>query len=91
MQAYVSVYPYKVLFEDKCGYGLCFYLIISFYILPQLIPCPGSFPGVKQLGREVNHSFLSNAEIKNEWSYTSSPTMCRRGVEREYFTFTFTI
>jgi hypothetical protein len=26
------------------------------------------FPGVKRLGREADHS--SNAEIKNEWSYT---------------------
>jgi len=65
------------------------FVILSFFILPQQFPCPGSFPGVKQLGREVNHSFLSNAEVKNEWSYTSSPTVCLHGVERENFSFTF--
>ena len=31
----------------------------------------GSFPGTKRPGREINHSFLSDVEVKNEWSYTS--------------------
>ena len=35
----------------------------------------GSFPGVKQLGCEINHSVASGAEVKNEQSYTSTPSM----------------
>ena len=32
-----------------------------------------SFPGMKQKGRQVHHSPVSNAEVKNEWSSTASP------------------
>jgi hypothetical protein len=31
-----------------------------------------SFPGVKWPGHEVNHSYSSGAEVKNEWSYISA-------------------
>jgi hypothetical protein len=30
-------------------------------------------PGVKRPGREADHLPLSNAEVKNTWSYTSTP------------------
>jgi hypothetical protein len=30
-------------------------------------------PGVKQLGHEVYHSPASSAEVKNAWSYTTTP------------------
>jgi hypothetical protein len=33
----------------------------------------GSFPGVKRPGREVDHSPPSSAEVKNTWSYISTP------------------
>jgi hypothetical protein len=33
----------------------------------------GSFPGVKAEGREADHSPPSSAEVKNAWSYTSTP------------------
>jgi len=33
----------------------------------------GSFPGVKRQGCEADHSLTSRAEIKNAWSYTSTP------------------
>jgi hypothetical protein len=33
----------------------------------------GFFPGGKWPGREADHSTLSSAEVKIEWSYTSSP------------------
>jgi hypothetical protein len=33
----------------------------------------GSFPGVKRQGREADHSPPSSADIKNAWSYTSTP------------------
>jgi hypothetical protein len=32
------------------------------------------FPGIKQRGREADHSHPSSAEAKNEWNYTSTPT-----------------
>jgi len=31
------------------------------------------FPGVKRPGREVDHSFLSSAKVKNEWIPFSAP------------------
>jgi hypothetical protein len=35
---------------------------------------PGDFPiGIKRPGREANHSPPSTAEVKNAWSYTSTP------------------
>jgi hypothetical protein len=41
---------------------------------------PGALsPEVKWPGREADHSSLSNAEVKNEWSYTSIP-VCLLGV-----------
>jgi len=33
----------------------------------------GSFPGAKRQEREINHSPPSGAEVKNEWSYISTP------------------
>jgi hypothetical protein len=33
----------------------------------------GSFRGVKRPGREADHSPPSSAEVKNAWSYTSTP------------------
>jgi len=45
----------------------------------------GFFPAVKRPGRETDHSSLSNAEVKNEWSCTST----YRGVHTDIFTFTW--
>jgi hypothetical protein len=33
----------------------------------------GSFPWLKRPGREADHSPPSSAEVKNAWSYTSTP------------------
>jgi hypothetical protein len=33
----------------------------------------GSYPGGKAAGREADHSPPSSAEVKNAWSYTSTP------------------
>jgi hypothetical protein len=33
----------------------------------------GSFPGVKQPGREVVYSPTYSSEVKNEWNYTPAP------------------
>jgi hypothetical protein len=40
----------------------------------------GSFPGIKLPGREADHSPPSSAEVKNAWSYTSTPTIRLHGV-----------
>jgi hypothetical protein len=36
--------------------------------------------GVKRPGREADHSPPSNAEVKNAWSYTSTPPIGLHGV-----------
>jgi hypothetical protein len=43
--------------------------------------------GIKWPGREVNHSSSTNGEVKNEWSYTFSPTIRLHDVDRDNFTF----
>jgi len=45
---------------------------------------PGSFPGAE---RVVDRSRLSNAEVKNEWSYASALPVHLRGVGRGKFNF----
>ena len=45
----------------------------------------GVFPKINRPRREVHHSPSSGAEVENEWSYTSSPTISLHGVGR-YFT-----
>ena len=49
----------------------------------------GSLPLVEQPQREVNHSPPPPAEIKNEWRYTSTPSIRLHGVDRDNFTFHF--
>jgi hypothetical protein len=64
-------------------------IFISLAPLPdQLWVHPASSPvgtraltaGVKQLGHEVHHSLPSSAEVKNVWSYTSTPTIHLNGM-----------
>jgi hypothetical protein len=40
----------------------------------------GSFPGVKQPGRGAEHPTPFSAEVTNEWSYTSTPSLGLRGL-----------
>jgi hypothetical protein len=40
----------------------------------------GCFQGIKQPGHELGWSSLSSAEVKNEWSCTSTPPTCLHGV-----------
>jgi hypothetical protein len=47
----------------------------------------GGVPGDKVQRCEVDHSRLSSAEVKNEWSYVITLPACLHGVEREDFTF----
>jgi hypothetical protein len=51
---------------------------------------------VKQPGREAGHSAPSNAEIKNAWSYTSTPqyvfmALCLVKHRDNFFNFTLSI
>jgi hypothetical protein len=41
---------------------------------------PVFFPRVKEVGREVDHSPPSSAEVKNEWIYTSTLPVRLHGV-----------
>jgi hypothetical protein len=44
-------------------------------------------PGVKWSGHDTDYLPLSSAEIKDDWSYTSTPLICVRIVYRDKFTF----
>ena len=65
----------------------------TFLSSPKVLPSPpfdgyrGSFVGVKRPGFEGSHSPQSSDEIKNEWIYTSTPSVCFHGVESENFYF----
>jgi hypothetical protein len=41
--------------------------------------------------RNVKHFRITNAEVKKEWSYTSTPPICLQGVEMENRTFTLNL
>ena len=47
----------------------------------------GSFMRVMRPESDVDHSPPSCVEVKNEWSYTSIPSIRLQGVYRENFTF----
>jgi hypothetical protein len=40
----------------------------------------GSFPGIKRLGREADHSPPSSAELNNTWIHTSTRPIRLHGV-----------
>ena len=46
----------------------------------------GSFLAVNRPGRGADHSPPCRAEVKNVWSYTSTPSICLHGVEKDKFT-----
>jgi len=41
---------------------------------PTIQGIPGFYPGVKQPGREAEHSLPPSAEVRNEWNYTPTTT-----------------
>jgi hypothetical protein len=47
--------------------------------------------GIKRPGREADHSSPSSAEVKNVWSYTSTPNtpswLCAQLKQRDNFNF----
>jgi hypothetical protein len=45
----------------------------------------GSFRGVQRPGHETDHSSPSSVEVRNEWSYTSTPPVCLKGFDRDLY------
>jgi hypothetical protein len=43
------------------------------------------FLRVKRSGRDVNNPFPFSAMVKNEWSYTSTPSIRIHGVDRDVY------
>jgi hypothetical protein len=44
------------------------------------------YPRVKWPSHEVKHTLLFSAEAKNEWHFTSAPSICLHGIDRKNFT-----
>jgi len=42
-------------------------------------------PGLKRLGRGVDHSSSSSPEVKKEWIPTSTPRVCLQGLDKVSF------
>jgi hypothetical protein len=53
----------------------------------QLLPA-AAFPGLERPGCKADHSPPTSAEVKNEWNYTSAPSVCLHNVYRNNFSFT---
>jgi hypothetical protein len=72
-------------FESRQRLGIFLYITASRLSLGPTQPpvqwVTGTLPlEVKRPGREADHSPPSSAEVKNAWSYTSTPTICLHGV-----------
>jgi hypothetical protein len=71
-------------FEFRWGLGIFFTTASRTILEPTQPPiqwAPGAFSlGVKRQGREAYHSPPSSAEVKNAWSYTSTPPTGLNGV-----------
>jgi len=86
-------------FESRQGLGIFLFITASklamgpTQLLIQRIQGALSL-GVKRSGHEAERSLPSSAEVKNSWSYTSTPQyafLARCSIEkyRQNFTFTF--
>jgi hypothetical protein len=65
-------------FDSQWGLGIFVFTTVSRTVLKPTQPpiqwVPGALSlGVKLPGREADHSPPSSAEVKNAWSYTSTP------------------
>jgi hypothetical protein len=86
-------------FESRQGLRISLFTTVSRPALGPTQPLiqwvPGFVPlGVEWPGREADHSPPSSPEVKNAWSYTSTPTKRLHGVvlskkHGDNFTFTF--
>jgi hypothetical protein len=76
-------------FDSRRGLGVLLFTTASRTALgptqPPIQWVPGVLSlGVKRQGSEADHSHPSNAEVKNEWSYTSTPPIRLHGVVLSY-------
>jgi hypothetical protein len=76
-------------FESQGGLGIFLFITVSRTALgptpPPIQWVPGALSlGVQQQGREADHSPQSSVEVKNAWSYTSSPLIRLHGVVLSY-------
>jgi hypothetical protein len=72
-------------FESRQGLGVFLFTTASSTALgptqPPIQCVPGALSlGVKQPARKADHSPASSAEVKNAWSYTSTPPILLNGV-----------
>jgi hypothetical protein len=72
-------------FDSRRGLGIFLFTTASRTALgptqPPIEWVPGALSlGVKRPGREADHSPPSSAEVKNSWSYTSTPPIRLQGV-----------
>lgn len=56
---------------------------------PSLVEPTQPAGGIEQLELEARYSLASSVEVKNDWNYTSAPSVCFHGVDRDDFRFTF--
>ena len=66
--------------EENLGGGNRF--LFSYKSSRWALGCSSLFRGVKRPGRDVDHSPPASAEVKHDWSYTSTPCICLRDVDR---------
>jgi hypothetical protein len=50
---------------------------------PSVQQLPGSFAVLMRPKLDVDFSLVSSAKVKNEWSYTSAPSMCLHGLGKD--------
>jgi len=84
--------PYNIGIEFGKGHEIFLFPKTSWQALgptqtPYSVGLGALSTGLKWLGGEFGHSFPSNAELRNEWTYTSAP-MCLNYVYKNEFTFT---
>jgi hypothetical protein len=60
-------------FDSGKGYGIFLFATASRPALGSNQPPNQCVPGIKRPGREVDHTPLPSAEVKNTWSYPSIP------------------
>jgi hypothetical protein len=58
---------------------------------PLIQRVPNTFPPIKRPVHEADHSPPSRVEVKNGWSRASAHPLCLHGVDKDYFTFNFTL
>ena len=83
--------PPSFLFDGYFRFFLPF--LISFSSLPPSLSLSLFFfsPGFKQMVHDDDHSLPSSTKDNNEWSYTSTPSICLHGMLLDNCTFNFTL